>query len=225
MIKKMLFCLVLCLLSGNAAVAASVTIAGTVVSYAEPEGFQQADSVFPLCLENIDQVFGLSTEVVGAYLPQAYTRPSGTSVYELPSWYIHLVYDRKYSFLSLGKSAYAGTVWLIEQRIRKEYASQEFKDMLGEVITKAIGRDMSISSMHSLGVLKQTPNCYSLPAYGLGKIAGPDGVTDFPLATMTTFYLVQGKMLVIVQVGQLGSEQDMPKFTRKALKIATQITG
>ena len=62
-------------------------------------------------------------------------------------------------------------------------------------------------------------------ACGYGKLETETGTEDFSIAILTTLYLTQGKLMIILQAGRIQSEKDLPAFTRKALRIAAEIAG
>ena len=215
--------LILCLLTP--AHAETVGIGNATIPYAAPEGFRRVDGMFPLQLADLDAQFGMNTVIFAQYVPAAYAEIRQKDAQALPLWYIHLAYDSFFSKVSIGRASFASTTWLVESVLAKQYADKNFLQKLEDLIAGAINRKIAIETMQHHGVVEKKSNSRSLLALGHSKLETASGMVDFTFATMTTFCLVQGKLLTIVQIGQLQSEAELPAFTQKALRIAAQISN
>jgi hypothetical protein len=62
-------------------------------------------------------------------------------------------------------------------------------------------------------------------AHGRGELEGDSGPEEMRLATLTTFFVAQGRFITIVQACRIKSEKELSAFTEKALRISAEISG
>ncbi len=215
--------LLLCL-CGNAH-GETVSIGGKSVSYALPWGFFRADGLFAIDLKELDREFGMDTVVFATFIPGTDLDARKRDRRFVPSWYAHLVYDSIFSKVSIGEAGFVVTTALVESVIAKQYAEPAFREKLGAVIAGALNRRFSVRSMTHKGFVEKELGYRSMLAYGQGELEGKTGMEPVNLATMTTFFLSEGKLTTIIQACRITSEQDLPSFTEKALRIAAEISG
>ena len=216
----MLFCVC------AAARADVVRIGGSSLSYAVPTGFARADGLFPMDLEALDREFGMDTVVFATFIPEADLEARRKDPRFVPSWYVHLAYDAIFSKLSIGDTMFSTATGLVRRVIGKQYADAGFIKKLEGLISGALNRKLTIESMTQKGIVDEKPRYRSILAYGHGKLENDAGaMEDVSLATLTTFFLDNGKLVAIIQANRIRSEEDLPAFTEKALGIAAEITG
>jgi hypothetical protein len=206
--------------------AEELTLSDSVFSYTSPAGFARADGLFAVDLDELDEEFGLNTLIFAQYIPEADIPIRKNDPRAVPAWYVHLAYDGKYSSVRFGKTLFRSTSYAVGKILARQYGKPEFTSKLETLIGGALNRKVVIESMAQKGTVERKPGLRSLLAYGHGKLEGNDGeMEDFTMASLTTFYLVQGHWLTIVQASRIRSEADLPAFTQKALRIAAEIRG
>ena len=203
--------------------AETLTIGTASIAYKTPPGFTKVDALFPVQLEDLDKEFGMRTVVFAKYVPTAYLAARKTDPEAMPDWYIHLTYDENFSRLSLNRAGFAATTALLDKGIGYQYTADTFKKKLEDVFRHAIGRNLTIVSMTQKGFVEKRDMARSMLAMGRAVIEGKAGSLDFPIATLTTFVLDQRKLIVVVQIGRIRSDADLPMFTQQALKRVVQI--
>lgn len=215
--------LLLCLCAN--AYGETVRIGNADIAYSLPAGFAKADGLFPMDLRDLDEEFGMKTVVFATFIPEADVEPRQNDSRAVPSWYAHMAYDAIFSKISLGNTGFVTTVWMVGNVIAKQYANPDFVGKLENVIAGALNRKLTILSMTHKGVVEDRPRYRSMLAYGLGELEGDNGMEPVALATMSTFFLEQGKLIVIIQACRIDPEDDLSAFTGKALRIAGEISG
>ncbi|MDR2208957.1 MAG: hypothetical protein LBE22_08315 [Azoarcus sp.] len=203
--------------------AETVTIGTASIVYETPQGFVRADELFPVQLDELDKKFGLNTVLFAKYAPAAYPAIRKADPEALPDWYVHLAYDEKYSKIPLLRPGFVAMTALVGKVIGSKYASDDFKRKLENVFSRAIGRNLTITNLTQKGFVEKKGNARSMLATGHAVIEGKSGSLDMRIATMTTFVLDQYKLITIVQIGRIGSDADLPVFTREALDRVSQI--
>lgn len=206
--------------------AASETIAiGDVsVTYEVPAGFARADELFPLNLKDMDKNFGLNTVVFAVLVPEEDIKIRKNDPRAIPRWYVHLAYDTFFSKHTIDNTGFIATTWLIKNVIGTQYDSADFIKKLEAVISGALNRELKIHAMTQKGFVDDAPRHRSMLAYGNGELEGQSGAEKVELATLTTFFMDQGKLVTIIQASRIESEKELPAFTEKALRIAAEIT-
>jgi hypothetical protein len=206
--------------------ADTLTLGEDVVSYTAPAGFVRADGLFALDLADLDDEFGLDTVIVAQYIPEADAPVRENDRRAIPAWYAHLAHDGKYSRSRLGETLFAAVSHLIGKILARQYGKAEFTGKLEALIGPALGRRIVIESMTQEGFVEKSPGLRALLAHGHGWLEGDNGEMEpFAMASLTTFYLVQGHWLTIVQASRIHSQADLPAFTQKASRIAAEIRG
>lgn len=100
------------------------------------------------------------------------------------------------------------------------------KTEIETIVGKALRRKIIIESLKQKGFVDKRPGFRSLLYYVQGHLEADDNrLEKVSLASITTFYRVEGKMVAVVQVAVIQSEDDLPAFTDKALRLAESITG
>jgi hypothetical protein len=143
----------------------------------------------------------------------------------VPSWYIHLAYDGHLAGYSLNSFTFAMIARLVERGVAAQYDSADFLRELEAVISGALRREFTLDFMAPRGTVDNARGIRSMLAYGFGQLETDSGPEDFHLATLTTMYLTQGKLVVILQAGRLEAEDGMAAFRQRAQGIAVEIMG
>jgi len=206
------------------AASETIVIGDASVTYAVPAGFARAGELFPLDLKDMDKGFGLNTVVFAVLVPEEDIRIRQNDPRAIPRWYVHLAYDTFFSKHSINNAGFMATTWLIKNVIGKQYDSADFMKKLETVISGALNRKLKIHAMTQKGFVDDKPRYRSMLAYGNGELEDESGTEKVELATLTTFFMDQGKLVTIIQASRIESENDLPAFTEKALRIAEEIT-
>ena len=201
----------------------TVSVGGKSVSYQTPSGFARADGLFDINLTELDKEFGMNTVVFATFIPDTDLDSRRRDRRFVPSWYAQLAYDGIFSKLSIGETRFAIVTRLVESVIGRQYAAQPFREKLGSIIAGALNRKIVVHTMTHKGFVEKEPGHRSMLAYGQGELEGETGMEPVNLATMTTFFMSEGKLITIIQACRIASEQDLPVFTEKALRIAAEI--
>jgi hypothetical protein len=225
-VKFLLVALFLFIDPVSGARADAVRLGDAVLPYTHPAGFARADDLFAIELADLDKEFGLDTVIFAKYIPEADAPMRENDRRAIPSWYVHLAYDGKYSRSRLNETFFDVIGYLIGNVLARQYGEPEFTGKLEAIIGNALRRKIVIESMAQKGLVKKEAGLRSLLAYGHGQLEGEDGrMEHFAMASMTTFHLTQGHWITIVQASRIRSEADLPAFTQKALRIAAEIRG
>ncbi|MDR3322796.1 MAG: hypothetical protein LBS89_01140, partial [Zoogloeaceae bacterium] len=209
-----------------AASGETVQIGNAAVAFASPQGFSRADALFPIDLTRMDGEFGTNTVVFAQFVPTEEIAIREADVLAIPSWYAHLSYDDIFSRVSIGKTGFIVTTYLVEKTVARQYGKADFLRELETIISGALSRrKIIITFMTHKGFVEKKPGFRSMLAYGRGQVATKEGMEDFQLATLTSFYLSEGKLLTLIQATRIQDEKDLPLFTAKALRIAAEMTG
>jgi len=203
----------------------AVAIGDVSVTYAVPAEFTRADGLFSLNLKDLDKEFSMNTVVFAVLIPETDLKVRQNDRRAVPSWYVHLAYDDIFSNISIEHVGFNIITWLVKKVIEKQYENASFIEKLEAVISGALNRKLKIHAMTQEGFVDGEPRTRSILAYGRGELEGDPGPEEIELATMTTFFMDQGKLITIIQACRIGSEKDLPVFKEKALRIAAEISG
>ena len=225
MISRLALSLVLALCFCANAASGTVAIGDVSVTYAVPTEFTRADGLFPLDLKDLDKEFSMNTVVFAVFIPEVDLKIRQNDRRAVPNWYVHLTYDDIFSNISIDRISFNIVTWLVKKVIGKQYNNASFIEKLETIISGALNRKLKIHSMTQEGFVDDKPRYRSILAYGRGELEGDSGQEEVELATLTTFYIDQGKLITIIQACRIGSEKELPTFTEKALRIAAEISG
>ena len=203
----------------------TVDIGGKSIPYQAPAGFSRADGLFNIHLKELDKEFGMDTVIFATFIPAMDLDARGRDTRYVPSWYAQLAYDRIFTRLGIGEAGFIVVTELVESVIGKQYANPAFREKLGAVIEGALNRKLVVQAMTHKGFVEKKPGYRSMLAYGHGEMEGETGMEPVNLATMTTFFVSGGKLITIIQACRVASDQALPAFTEKALRIAAEISG
>ena len=206
------------------AAAETIAIGNVSVAYAIPAGFARADKLFPLNLKDMDKDFGLNTVVFAVLVPEEDIKIRQNDHRAIPRWYVHLAYDGFFSKHSIDNTGFTVTTWMMKNMIGEQYKNAGFIKKLETVISGALNRKLKIHAMTQKGFVEDKPHHRSMLAYGHGELEGESGAEKVELATLTTFFMNQGKLVSIIQASRIESEKELPAFTERALRIAAEIT-
>jgi len=218
-----LFALALCFCAD--AMSETVSIGNASIAYTVPAGFVRAEKLFSPNLKEMDKAFKVDTVVFAVFVPETDFKIRQNDRRAVPHWYVHLAYDNFFSKHSIDRASFAAITWLVENGIAQQYDSAGFIKKLDTVISGTLNRKLKIRSMTQKGIVEDKPRYRSMLAYGRGVLEGDSGSEEIELATLTTFFLDQGKLVTILQASRIESEKDLPVFTEKALRLAAEITA
>ena len=225
MIVRLALSLALALCFCANAASGTVAIGDVSVTYTVPAKFTRADGLFPLDLKALDKEFSMNTVVFAVFIPEIDLKTRQNDRRAVPGWYVHLAYDDIFSNISIDRMGFNIATWLIKKVVGKQYNNADFIEKLEAVISGALNRKLKIHSMTQEGFVDDKPRYRSILAYGRGELEGDSGPEEVELATLTTFFMDQGKLITIIQACRIGSEKELPAFTEKALRIAAEISG
>jgi hypothetical protein len=225
-VNKLLMLAVPALLLASPAWADTVQIGKTAVEYQQPEGFERADTQYHIQVDALDKRFHTDTEIFAKYVPSADFTKRAENPRAIPSWYIHVAFDRRFNFVAITEASFNTTTYLLLKGASLQSKSPKLKAEIENIVGSALRRKVEIETVEQKGFVNKRPGFHSMAAYGQGKIEGDDGkMTDFQLATMTTFYRTHGKLAAVFQASLVQSPDDLPVFTTTALELAEEITG
>jgi hypothetical protein len=212
----------------------TVRIGEASIHYTRPEGFVRADGLFPLDLSELDETFGLKTIVFAQFIPETDRDIREKNPRAVPGWYAHLACDDLFFRHSLNNAGFSVTTFLVEKVVAGQYRQPEFLMKLERLIGNTLGRKLDIRAMTQKGFVEKEPGYRSMLAYGHGVLEADEvdakdvedaAAETFIMASLTTFYLTEGKLITLLQASRISSEADLPAFTQKALRIAAEIFG
>jgi hypothetical protein len=206
------------------ALADTARIGDAVIPYTAPVGFVRADSFYPIDLADLDQQFDLHTVIFAQYVPAADISIRKENPRAIPSWYVHLAYDSKYSQSRIDGWLFNIAAPIIDKLITHQYGKQAFTHKLETILGGALRRKITIESMTQKGLVEKTPRLRSMLAYAQGTVENDNGKMErFAMASLTTFILIEGRWITVLQGARIPSEADLPAFTAKARRIAAEI--
>jgi hypothetical protein len=201
----------------------TVQIGKVSINFVNPEGFRRADALFPVDIAATDNKFGLNTIIFAKFIPEEAFAVRETDARAVPSWYIHLAHDKYFYEHGINKPVFRSITYLTDKILARQYKNADFIQTLETVIAGALRRRITLHSMTQKGFVEKKPEWRSMLACGYGKLETETGTEDFSIATLTTLYLIQGKLIIILQAGRIQSEKDLPAFTGKALRLTAEI--